>query len=187
MTNLTPIAPNLAASGPTTLVFKEKKGLTLTGDSGKVLDKDGNVVFEVDAHAMTMSERRTLKDASGAKIGQVRKKKTPGLHAACYIGTMDDEKKCMVKVKGMLNPIKCDADIYIGDEVVGEATGNWRAKTFTVTMGGNQVATVTRKTGITGHLFDADSYFIEVADGLDTAFASMVVIALDELYHDDDY
>ena len=31
MSNLTPIAPQFAASAPTTLVFKEKKGMIWTG------------------------------------------------------------------------------------------------------------------------------------------------------------
>ena len=142
MSNLTPIAPQFAAAGPTTLVFKEKKGLTLTGksydhyahclargwilytycidrhtliifvvlyhfssqtqgDSGKIHDVDGNVVFEVVAAKMTMSQRRTIKDAKGgADVGQVRKKKTPGIHATAYLGTMGDEKKCAIKSKG---------------------------------------------------------------------------------------
>lgn len=86
----------------------------------------------------------------------------------------------------MMNPTKCDADIYVGGAVIGEATGNWRAKTFKISFGGNQVAEVKRKTGVTGHIFDADSYFIDVVAGVDTAFISMIVIALDELYHDDE-
>jgi hypothetical protein len=38
MSALTPIAPQTVASGPTTLVIKEKKGPSLTGDSGKIKD-----------------------------------------------------------------------------------------------------------------------------------------------------
>ena len=73
---------------------------TLTGNSGKILDTNGAVVFEIAATLMTISEHRTLKDASGNKIGQARKKKTPGLHMTYYLGPMDDEKKCAVKAKG---------------------------------------------------------------------------------------
>ena len=99
---------------------------------------------------------------------------------------MDDDKKCMVKVKGMMNITKCDADIYLGDRVIGEATGNWRAKSFKIAIEGNEVAIVSRKTGMMGHLLDADTYVIEIVDGVDTAFISLVIIALDELYHDDE-
>ncbi len=57
-------------------------------------------MFKIDANFMTISERRTLEDASGTKIGTVRVKKTPGLHKTYYLGPMDDDKKCAVKMKG---------------------------------------------------------------------------------------
>lgn len=57
-------------------------------------------MFKIDAALMSMSDRRTLKDANGAELGQVRKKKMPGLHATYYLGTMNDETKCAVKAKG---------------------------------------------------------------------------------------
>lgn len=141
-------------------------------------------MFEIKASKMTLSERRTLVDANGAEVGQLRKKKSPAMHATCYIGTMADEKKCAVKKKGLTDLTKCDADIYLGDNVIGEVTGNWRAKSFKVSIGGDQVADVHRKTGATGHLLNADSYCMDIVAGVDTAFISMVIIALDELYHD---
>lgn len=85
----------------------------------------------------------------------------------------------------MLNVTKSDADIYMGSKVIGEVTGNWRAKAFSISIEGKEVATIKRKTGVTGHLLDADSYVVEISAGVDTAFICMVVIALDELYHDE--
>mmetsp|Transcript_20158 Transcript_20158/g.36430 ORF Transcript_20158/g.36430 Transcript_20158/m.36430 type:complete len:136 (-) Transcript_20158:197-604(-) len=134
---------------------------------------------------MTMSDRRVVKDARGTDIGQIRKKKTPGLHATWYVGPMNDEKKCAVKKKGMMDITKCDADIYLGDSVIGGASGNWRAKSFKISIGGNQVAEVSRKTSAGSLLLDADSYSIEISAGVDSAFITMIVIALDEIYHDD--
>lgn len=86
----------------------------------------------------------------------------------------------------LLNPMKCDADIYLGDTVIGEASGNWRAKSFTIDLHGRQAASISRKTGIMGRILDADSYTIDIAAGMDMAFISMIVIALDEIYHDDE-
>lgn len=57
-------------------------------------------MFNINAQLVSMSARRTLTDANGAALGQVRKKKTPGLHVTYYLGTMNDEKKCAVKAKG---------------------------------------------------------------------------------------
>jgi uncharacterized protein YxjI len=70
------------------------------GDSGKINDADGNLVFEIDAKLISLSDARTLKDSHGNAVGQVRRKKMPGLHATYYLGTMDDDKKCAVKAKG---------------------------------------------------------------------------------------
>jgi len=71
-----------------------------TGDSATILDEGGNVKFKIDAKLMTMSARRVLLDASGTEIGSIRKKKTPGLHEAWYLGTPSDDKKCKVKATG---------------------------------------------------------------------------------------
>ena len=143
--SLTPIAPETVSSSPSTLILKETAAWkSLSNDSGKIKDTEGNLVFEIDAAVMTMSGRRALKDASGKEVGQVRHKKTPGVHPAMYVGTMDDDKKCMVKTTGMLNPTKCDADIYVGDSVVGEVSGNWRAKHYTFTIDGKEVSVAWR-------------------------------------------
>ena len=85
-----------------------------------------------------------------------------------------------------MNLTKCDADIYQGDTVIGVATGNWRAKSFAITIGGRPAVTISRKTGMMGRVLDADSYVVEIQVGIDVAFACMVVIALDEIYHDRD-
>ena len=143
--SLTPIAPETVSSSPSTLILKETAAWkSLSNDSGKIKDTEGNLVFEIDAAVMTMSGRRALKDASGKEVGQVRHKKTPCVHPAMYVGTMDDDKKCMVKTTGMLNPTKCDADIYVGDSVVGEVSGNWRAKHYTFTIDGKEVSVAWR-------------------------------------------
>lgn len=57
-------------------------------------------MFTINAQLVTMSARRTLTDSNGTALGQLRRKKTPGLHATYYLGTMNDEKKCAVKAKG---------------------------------------------------------------------------------------
>ena len=85
-------------------------------------------------------------------------------------------------VKGLFNPTTCNADI---SPTVIEVSGNWNAKSYTISIDNKQVAEVKRHTGIAGHIQSKDEYCIEIAAGVDTAFISMVVIALDEMYHDD--
>ena len=71
-----------------------------SGDSGKVKDTDGNLVFEIVAKMLSFSEKRVIKDASGKEVGQLRKKMLAFPYAAVYIGDTSDEKKCTVKQKG---------------------------------------------------------------------------------------
>jgi uncharacterized protein YxjI len=133
---------------------------------------------------MTMSERRHLLDKNGEVIGQLRKKKSPGLHDACYIGPQADEKKCRVKLTGTLNPMKSDAKIYLGDKEIGKCSGNWRAKKFAIELNGKEVSTVGRKRTLTSTFTDADRYVIDIDPGADQALIVLITLAVDELYYE---
>ncbi|KAA8499947.1 Protein LURP-one-related 17 [Porphyridium purpureum] len=178
------ISAGHVASAPVELVLSEKVGLS--GDSAKVTDAaTGALVFQIKAHLLTMSQRRELLDAAGNAIGQVRMKKSPGVHPACYVGTMSDEKAVTIKLKGMMNPTKCDAEVIVGGTTVGEVTGNWRAKTAVITIHGKEVARFKRSSlTANGILFGADVYTIAITAGFDTALAVLIASAFDELYHD---
>eukprot|EP00568_Trieres_chinensis_P011916 CAMPEP_0183295118 /NCGR_PEP_ID=MMETSP0160_2-20130417/3196_1 /TAXON_ID=2839 ORGANISM="Odontella Sinensis, Strain Grunow 1884" /NCGR_SAMPLE_ID=MMETSP0160_2 /ASSEMBLY_ACC=CAM_ASM_000250 /LENGTH=185 /DNA_ID=CAMNT_0025456545 /DNA_START=120 /DNA_END=677 /DNA_ORIENTATION=+ len=184
MSALAPFAPQLVTSEPRVFTMKEKK-LSLTGDSAYVKDHQGNTVFRIKANLISMSARRVLKDASGKELAQARRKKTPGLHPTYYLGTMSDEKKVHLREKGILNPLNSNATIIIDGNEVGKVKGNWRAKSFTVTINDSEVMTVSRKTNMTSLILDADSYCLNVGAGMDPVFAALIVVGLDELHHDD--
>jgi len=88
-------------------------------------------------------------------------------------------------MKGLINPTTCNAEIYLGDNVIGEVVGNWSARSYTINIDGSQVAEVKRTNITSGYILGKDEYCIEIAAGVDTAFISMIVIGLDEMYHDD--
>ena len=178
-----PIAPHLKTSYKIPLYLKEKTW-SLSGDSGSVKDENGNIVFKVDAKRMSLSQRRDLVDANGNIVGQLRRKKSPALHKALYIGTPDDEKHCMVKLKGTFNITTCDADIYLGDEVIGEVSGNWRAKEYSIKVNDTVIADAKRKRTTASTFMGADSYCIEIEKGVDTAFVTLITLAFDEMYND---
>ena len=83
-----------------------------------------------------------------------------------------------------MNITKCDAEIYLGHTVIGQTEGNWRVKSFKISLQGNLAATVSCKTSAASILVGADSYCIEISEGIDSAFILGVIIALDEIYHD---
>lgn len=181
---LAPIAPRFKAHAPTTLILKEKS-ISMTGDSATIKNEKGETMFKIDANIFSMSEKRGLVDAQGQLIGHLRKKKMPGLHHTVYIGTNDDEERVHIMHKGKLNPLKSEAEISIGGNVVGKASGNWRAKQFDITINGREAGKIARKTNLTSVVSDADTYHIEIQAGVDLAFMALLCEALDELFHDD--
>jgi len=185
MSALAPISPESVSEEPTSLVLREKK-FSLSGDSMEIKDGEDNVVFKIDAKLMTMSQRRTLTDSEGNEIGQLRKKKMPGFHPSLYIGTMDDEKKCMIQKTGTFNITNSNAKVFLGENEIGLVEGNWRAKKYTITIEGEEVASISRKTSAASIIMDADSYVMEIQPGFDRAFAILIAVAMDELYHEDD-
>ena len=88
----------------------------------------------------------------------------------------------------MFNPLNSNASISINGQKVGKAKGNWRAKKFSIEIDGAVIATVGRKTTMAAIFMDADSYTISVTppngQPVDLAFVALLVLGLDELYHD---
>lgn len=182
------IAPKTAANSATTLVFKDNR--IASGDSGRVVDAAGKLVFEIAARRIAFAALRVVKDADGAEIGQVRRKRTPSVHKTTYLGTMDEPKKILVRSSGTVNAAKTtmraaefSADICMGDRSIGFARGNWEAKSFVIALGGNRVAQVSGE--MTGLVLDADSYCVQIQAHIDSAFVTMVILALDEIYSDE--
>lgn len=180
---LAPIAPHLMTSEPTKFILKEKVA-SLSGDSAKVMDESGSVIFTIDAKLMSISERRRLLNSDGKEIAQLRRKRSPGLHSMVYFGTQENEKLCAVKSKGTLDITKSDADIYLGKEIIGEISGNWKAKRYTVKIQGNEVASFERYTTTQSIFLGTDTYQLDLKAGVDAVFMVLIAISLDEIYHD---
>jgi len=100
------------------------------------------------------------------------------------VGTLDDEKKCKIKKTGTLNIKNSNAKVFLGDNEIGLVEGNWRAKKYTITIEGEEVASISRESStFTSIVMDADSYVMDIQPGFDRAFAILIVAAMDELYH----
>jgi uncharacterized protein YxjI len=185
-THFAPIAPHLATNQVTELNLKEKT-LSFTGDDAKIKDSNGNVVFKVKADLISFSQSRKMTDSQGRTIALLSKKFAL-IGTTFYIGTEGNEKKVSMKRKNKYNPLNSNAVIKIDGQEVGEIKGDWRAKSFTITIDGKQIATVSRPRTMASTFMSADSYVIRITpkgQPVDPAFISLVVIALDELYHDE--
>mmetsp|Transcript_6944 Transcript_6944/g.18610 ORF Transcript_6944/g.18610 Transcript_6944/m.18610 type:complete len:193 (+) Transcript_6944:620-1198(+) len=182
-TEFVPLSHAHVRSTPSSLIFTEK--VSFTGDGATVTDAQGVGIFSVKAKAVSASARRELIDTSGKVVAGMRLKKSPGLHRAVYIGPENDEKLITVKTKDSMKLSNNNVAIFVHDNEVGEALGNWRSKTFEVKINGETAATMTRKSKTAaGIMFGADMYLVEVAPKCDISFVALLVCALDELFHD---
>mmetsp|Transcript_8118 Transcript_8118/g.17594 ORF Transcript_8118/g.17594 Transcript_8118/m.17594 type:complete len:227 (+) Transcript_8118:96-776(+) len=186
------ISPRFVAAEPTTLVFKEKR----TGDSKNVRDASGDVAFEVDPRHLTLSKRRILKDEKGVPVGQMRQPRTQISDTKWYFGIpgnpgVDKRGNIQHKGPGAPDPDHVHAEIFLSpqfalggmeDHLIGKVEGNWRSRECRISVF-RESARVVRGAGVPEA---ADSYLVEVAAGMDVAFVTMIVLALNEIYSGDD-
>lgn len=145
----------------------------------KFHDENGNLMFNLHARTMTMSGRIIIKDANGVRVGHVRGKRRPAARATYYFGDKKKDKIGTVKAKGPTSRSdRCDADIYIGDTLIGETMGNWFTKSFRIVISGVQVAEIYRT------IDSAEGGFsIEIlTEGVDSLVILLIVMALGEIH-----
>merc|ERR1712025_1249548 len=132
-----------------------------TGDDAKIKDSNGNVMSKVKADLISISQSRTMCDAQGRTIALLSKKLAL-IGTTFYIGTKGNEKKVSMKRKNKYNPLNKNATIKIDGQEVGEIAGDFRGKSFSITIDGVQVATVSRPLTMAAAFMDADSYVIRI-------------------------
>lgn len=159
-----------ASSGRTRIELKER---------GAFHDADGNLLFAMRAKTVTMSGRIVIDDAEGRRVGHVRRRRRPASRATYYFGNPSREKVGTVRAKSAkTRSTECDAEIYLGDALVGETIGNWFKKSFYIYFGGLQVAEAYRRAGCVEGGFCVEI----VTEGVDASFVIMVVLALGQMY-----
>merc|ERR1712224_492833 len=101
-------------------------------------------------------------DAQTGQTVAVLRKKIALWGTTFYIGTPDNEKKVSMKRKNKWNPMNSNAKIMIDGQEVGKISGDWIAKKFSITIDGNQVATIGRPLTLSSTFMGADSYVIRI-------------------------
>lgn len=188
MTAPAPVFSASEAQNPTMLVFNEKRR-TAAADLEVIKDaQGGHAAFMVKQEPITLSGRRTLVDAStGIAVGQMRNRRVPGRWDEYYVSSMTNERKCNVR-RGSRG--KCDsADIFVGDEKVGEAIGSWREKSFGIVIENRMAAKFSLQCGSSqgsGEISPNDdaepSFCVEVQAGHDVSFVALLTLVLRDLF-----
>jgi len=185
-----PIAPKHKTIESITNLSLKEEVFGLTGDqSTTVKDKKTKKVLYKIGKSSTFftGHRRILKDVNGREIGQFRRDRMAAIHKSYFIGINNDEKRCSIRLKQLGDVAHRHADIYLGEDIIGEAFGaDWKEKKFEIKIKDKVVANVykTLDKNVKGFLHEDDFCMDITSEGVDTAFITMITLALDELYQD---
>ena len=173
----------------TNLILKEDINALTGGQVAAIKDKHTKkILYTVGQPSSVFSgHRRMVKDNHGHLVGQLRRKKIPGLRPTYYLGTKDNEKHCAIVLKDLLDFQSRNADIYLNDEIIGEVVGkDWKVKNFEIKIKNKVVAKICKTVDMSVRGFaHEDDYCMDIlSEGVDTAFIAMITIALDQLYQD---
>merc|ERR1712194_491504 len=162
-------------------------------------------IFQVSNNDHLIRTLRRLKDVEGNVVGQLRNKKTPGIHTAYYIGTAENDKAVALKKSGLRDPTKCEADILVDGKGVGWVRGDGtvsnKIRAFEVGIDGKHVATIAPESILDPQVFKGEPihgaplneerllirgvgrHGIRVLTaGVDLALVALIAMGIDELY-----
>jgi len=185
MKNVAAIGATYCAVEPTTLAMKEK-AFSLSGDTFKIKDaKSGQVVFQIEGKVISLHDKKKLLDGNGNEIA-VFAKKLVSIHKT-FVVSRGDEKLMTITKKMAFMKSKMVAEVKNlcsdGREMKIEAVGDWRDKNVVVSEeGGGILATISRKSlNLNSVAFDAQTYYLQVNPGVDSAMIVLLALAFDEL------
>jgi len=179
---LAPLSPASALPEKSVLVFQDKFW-SLTDNTAKVHDPDGNLVYSIQGK-WSLHGKRTVSDAAGREVAKMHKKFMDLLRETCYLGTDADDKIVTVKATDLKNLKTKNATFYRGttDEKVGKIEGGFLARDLTIRVGDRVVAQAEREWTKPAAWVGVDTFPITIEAGVDRLFVAMLVMAYNEMY-----
>ena len=180
---LAPLSPESILQEKSVLVFQDKFW-SLTDNSAKVQDADGNVLYSIEGK-WSLHGKRTVTDATGKELAKMRKKKFMDLlRQTSYLGTDADEKIVTVKATDLKNLKTKNATFYRGtsDEKIGKVEGGFLAKDLKISIGDKVVAEVEREWLKPAAFVGVDTFPISIEAGVDRLFVAMLVMVYNNMY-----
>jgi len=141
------------------------------GEDSDITDEDGRLVLRVDGKVLSLRDRLVIEDPSGRRVAQVHRRLV-ALRPTYQI-EIDGKSAAEVK-KHLFTPFhdKFTIDVPGPDDL--EMSGSLFEHEFTVTRGGQVVATVSKK-----WFRVRDTYAVDIAEGEDHLLILAAVLALD--------
>lgn len=174
---------------PVTLTLKEKL-FSFSGDDFKIsCNATGTPYFQCQGRAWSLREKKVLRDTYGNPVANFKEKLLSFTDSFdIYAGENSDKKIC--KCSASYTFVKAKMYTFFQDAITGVQKavvlkGDWRDKRCVIYLGepkngGVPIAKVFRPFSLKGHLFEKDSYVLEIAAGVDIALLVILCIAFDE-------
>ncbi len=141
------------------------------GEDSEISDESGRTVFKVDGKVLTLRDRLVIRDAAGQEVAGVQRKLIA--LRPTYEISIGGERAAQVR-KNFFTPFRDRYTIDIPGPDDLEMSGNIFDHEFTISQGGNVVATASKR-----WFSIRDTYGVEIADGIDPTLILVSVLALD--------
>ncbi|DBB01035.1 TPA: hypothetical protein ACH3X1_000935 [Trebouxia sp. C0004] len=174
--------------------FLKEKLASLSGDDFDIMDGNNNPAFKMQASAVSLAEKRVLKNAHNQPVCSL-KKKLMSSTGTWYISTGssagDKERVATIK-KDMFNNVhsasaflQANNSQHFAHPVPDySARGDINNRSFFIYRGAVPVAEVMRSVSSQEKYSGKNSYALRVSPGIDCAFMIAFCITIDELFND---
>lgn len=157
--------------------YQMKEKLVSFGDDFDIQDEGGRRAFHVDGKVLTVRDALVLEDAAGNPLARIHKKLLSV--GKTYLIAREGGPEISIR-KSLFAPLRSKFHIDAGGDEL-EARGDLLDHEYTITRGGQTVATVSKK-----WLSIRDTYGVDIADGEDHPSLLACVVAIDRMCHEED-
>ncbi|KAL0029280.1 hypothetical protein WJX79_007117 [Trebouxia sp. C0005] len=174
--------------------FLKEKLASLSGDDFDILDANNSPAFKMQASAVSLAEKRVLKNAQNQPVCSL-KKKLMSSTGTWYISTgssAGDKERVAIIKKDMFNNahsasafLQANNSQHFAQPVPDySAQGDINNRSFFIYRGSVPVAEVMRSVSSQEKYSGKNSYALRVSPGTDCAFMIAFCITIDELFND---
>ncbi|KAL3141272.1 hypothetical protein ABBQ38_003607 [Trebouxia sp. C0009 RCD-2024] len=173
--------------------FLKEKLASLSGDDFDIFDGSNNPAFKMQASALSLTEKRVLKNAQNQPVCSLKKKlMSSGTWYISSGSSAGDKDRLATIKKGMENNTH-SANVFLQGNSSQHfaqpipdysARGDFQNRSFFIYRGTIPVAEVMRRVSGAEKFSGKNQYALRVSPGIDCAFMVALCITVDELFND---
>ncbi|KAH7286665.1 hypothetical protein KP509_32G017000 [Ceratopteris richardii] len=175
---------------PVELTVSEK-AMSMSGESYNVTNAQGEIVFKMDGHAVSIRDRCVLQDHHGHAI-LVARKKLRSMHERWEVAKgehFDDDKILFSVKKSSMVQMKTHLKVFLkgneNDECPDfEVKGNFFEREAQIFHKDQLIAEVKRKYSVGNVLMDKHTFSVVIHPNVDQSFVVTLVIITDRIQED---